>query len=52
MILNFECSNYVGDIHKTIKQYIPNKKRNILIFIDDMTADTLHNKKLNKIVTE
>ena len=34
------------------KVYNPNKKWKILIVFDDMIADMLSNKKLNKIVTE
>ena len=47
-----ECSNDVDDIHKNIKDYNPNKKRRLLIVIDDMIADMLSNKRLNPIVTE
>ena len=47
-----ECSNDMDDIHKNIKDYNPNKKRRLLIVIDDMIADMLSNKRLNPIVTE
>ena len=40
-----ECSNYMDDIYKNIKEYNPNKKRKILIIFDDMIADML--RKLN-----
>ena len=42
----------MDDIYKNIEKYNPNKKRKVLITFDDMTADTLSNKKLNTIVTE
>ena len=35
-----------------IEEYNPNKKRKILIIYDDMIADMLNNKNLNKVVTE
>ena len=40
------------NICKDIEEYNPNKKRKILIVLDDMIADMLSNKKLNPIVTE
>ena len=43
------CKN---DLHKTIREYNPNKKRKILIVFDDMIADMLNDKKLNPIVTK
>ena len=42
----------MDDIHKIIEEHNPNKKRKIVIVIDDMIADMLSNKKLNPIVTE
>ena len=42
----------MDDIYKNIKEYNPNKKRKILIVLDDIIADMLSNKKLNPIVTE
>ena len=42
----------MDDIYKNIEKYSPNKKRKVLIAFDDMTADTLSNKKFNTIVTE
>ena len=47
-----EYSNDRDDIYNKIEEYNPNKKRKILIVVDDMTADMLSNKKLNPIVTE
>ena len=40
------------DIYKNIEEYNPNKKRKILIVLNDRIADMLSNKKLNPIVTE
>ena len=40
------------DIYKNIKDYNPNKTRQILIAFDDMIANMLNNKKLNPIVTD
>ena len=42
----------MDDIYKNIEEYIPNKKRKILIVFDDMIADMLSDKKLNPIVNE
>ena len=44
----------MDDIYKNIGEYIPNKKRKILIvfFFYDMDVDMLINKKLNTILTE
>ena len=42
----------MDDTYKIIEEYNPNKKRKILIVLDDMIADILSNKKLNPIVTE
>ena len=47
-----ECSSDMDDIYKTIEEYNPNRKRKILVVFDDMIADMLSNKKLNRIVTE
>ena len=35
----------MDDIYKNIKEFIPNKKRKILIVFDDMIADYLSNRK-------
>ena len=40
------------DIYKNIEEHNPNKKRKILIVLDNRIADMLSNKKLNPIVTE
>ena len=42
----------MDDIYKTIEEYNPNRKRKILVVFDDMIADMLSNKKLNRTVTE
>ena len=47
-----EYLNDMNHIYKTIEEYSPNEKRTILTLFDDMTADTLSNKKLNTIVTK
>ena len=47
-----EYSSDMEDIYKNIEEYNPNKKRKILIALDDMVADMLSNKKCNPMVTE
>ena len=42
----------MDDIHKNIKEYNPNNEHIILVVFLDMIADTLSNKKLNRIVDE
>ena len=42
----------MNDIYKNVEDYNPNKKRKILIVLDDMIVDMRINKKLNPIVTE
>ena len=44
--------NDVNDNYKKIEQCNPDKKRKILIVLDDMIPDILSNKKLNPIVTD
>ena len=39
-----EYSNDVNNIFKKFEKYNPNKKRKILIIIDDLIADMLSNK--------
>ena len=41
----------MDDIYKNIGENNPNKKRKILIFFDDLSADMLRSEKLNPIVT-
>ena len=47
-----EYSNDMGHIYKNIEEYNPNKKRKILIALDDMIADILNNKKRNPVETK
>ena len=42
-----EYSNHIVDIYKNIEDYNPNKKRKILIAVDDMITDMLSNKELD-----
>ena len=42
----------MDDIYKNIEEYNPNNKHIILVVFLDMIADTLSNKKLNRIVDE
>ena len=42
----------MDDIQKNIEEYNPNKKRKIMIVLDDMITDTLSNKKRNPMITE
>ena len=42
----------MDDIYINIEEYNPNKKRKILIVINDMIGDMFSNKKLNSIVAE
>ena len=40
------------DVYKNIDDYNPDKENIILTVFDGMSADMIHNKKLNSIVTE
>ena len=42
----------MGDIYKSIEEYNPSEKRQILILFEDIIADVLSNKNLNPIVSE
>ena len=42
----------MDDIYKNIEEYDPIKKEKSLTVFDNMIADILSNRKLNKIVTE
>ena len=50
--LFIEYSNNMYDIYKNIEQYMPNKKRKILIAFDDMIADMLSNKMKHLLSNE
>ena len=45
-------SDDLNDIYKNIEECNPNKKRKILIVLDDMIADMPSNKKLNLVLNE
>ena len=47
-----EYSNDMHDVYKNIDEYNPDKENKILIVFDDLIAYTIHNKKLDSIVTE
>ena len=47
-----EYSNDMYDVYKNIDDHNPDKENKILIVLDDMIADMIHNRKLNLIVTE
>ena len=47
-----KCSNDRDDIYKNIEEQNLNKKREILIVLDDMITDMLSNKNLNPVVAE
>ena len=46
-----EYSNDMHDVYKCINEYNPDKENKIIVF-DDMTADMIHNKKLDSRVTK
>ena len=45
-------SNNIRNVFKKIKEYNPGRKCHVLIVFDDMIADRISNKELNKVVTE
>ena len=47
-----EYSNNMLDVYKNIEHYNPDKKRIVLIVFDDIIADMINSKKLNRIVIE
>ena len=47
-----EYSNDMQDVYKNIEDYIPHKKRKVLIVFDDMIADMINNEELNSVVTK
>ena len=42
----------MSDVYKNIEDYNPGKKRKVLMVLDDMIAEMINNKKLQKLVTE
>ena len=47
-----EFSSTMDDVYEKIDEYIPNRKRKILIVFDDMIADIMTNKKFQAIIKE
>ena len=45
-----EFSNKMDDVYKNIDDYNLNRKRKILIALDDMIADIITNKKIQSII--
>ena len=47
-----EYSNTMDDVYKNIDDYNPNRRRKILIVLDDMIADIMKNEKFQAIINE
>ena len=47
-----KCSNTMVDVYESINDYNPNRRRKILIVLDDMIADIMTNKKFQAIIKE
>ena len=47
-----EYSNTMDDVYNNIDNYIPKRKRKILIAFDDMVADIMTNKRFQAITKE
>ena len=47
-----ECLNTMDGVYKNIDDYNPNRKRKILIAVDDMIADIIKNKKFQSLIKE
>ena len=47
-----EYSNDLHDVYKNIDENNPYKENKVLIVFDDMTANMIHNKRLNSVVTQ
>ena len=45
-----ECSNTMDDVYEKINDYIPSRKRKILVVFGDLTADIMTNKKFQAII--
>ena len=47
-IFFMKYSNDMQNVYKNIEDYNPGKKRKVLIVFDDMIADMINNKKINR----
>ena len=47
-----ECSNTMDEVYEDINNYNLNRRRKILIVVDDMIADIMTNKKFQSIIKE
>ena len=47
-----ECSNIMDDVYENIHDYNPNRRRKILIAVDDIIADIMTNEKFQAIIKE
>ena len=47
-----ECSNTMDDVYKNIDYYNPNRKRKVLIVLDDMIAEIMANKTFQAIIKD
>ena len=47
-----ECSNTMDGVNKNIDEYNPNRKRKILIVLDDMIPDITRNKTFQALIKE
>ena len=47
-----ECSNIMDDVYENIHDYNPNRRRKILIAVDDMIVDIMTNEKFQAIIKE
>ena len=47
-----DYSRAIDDVYKNLEDFIPTKKRRVLIAFDDIVVDMESNKKLSPIVTE
>ena len=47
-----ECSNTMDDVYENIDDYIPSRKRKIVIDFDEMIADIMTNKNVQSVIKE
>ena len=47
-----ECSNTMDGVNKNNDEYNPNRKRKILIVLDDMIPDVMRNKTFQALIKE